>query len=405
MAVVLAACGSAGSGSPGRDAGSARDVATPLDVAVERDSVTPRDARTDREATTDEVTVTVDRGYGGGTYPPKTAIHVWSDVDPQRALTTGWTGAMGVPTEWNGDYVVPDRDVTLAATIVKAPVALVTRTYTLAAGSRTILGHFPSRPKGLVLFFHGAQFDVDELRDNAASTITIALVRAGYAVVAPPSEQETADGIGGWNPALTDNTDLDNIISLVAALRADGSVSKSAPVVSWGMSSGGIFSHTVGAKLPADVVTAYCGPGIAGAIAITHARTAWYLAKDDQTLPTSVPDSEAFQKQLAARGITTDLYVHPPTPLYGERFLRVTGIDARRSAAIAASLHAHHDVDASGNWLVTGSSVTDDLDLDGLAGLTEAQTSAVAEEIKIMAADHELYDDVANRMLAFIEGS
>jgi hypothetical protein len=49
--------------------------------------------------------------------------------------------------------------------------------------------------------------------------------------------------------------------------------------------------------------------------------------------------------------------------------------------------------------------VTDDLDLDGLAGLTEAQTSAVAEEIKIMAADHELYDDVANRMLAFIEGS
>jgi hypothetical protein len=336
LAVLLAACGSAGSGSAGGDAGSARDVASPNDAAAERDSGAPGDARADREATTGEVTVAVNHGYGGGEYPPKTAIHVWSDVDPQQALTTGWTGAPGVPTEWNGDYVVPDHDVTLSATIVTAPVALVTRTYALAAGSRTVLGHFPSSPKGLVLFFHGAQFDVDELRDNAASTITIALVRAGYAVVALPSEQETADGVGGWNPALTDNTDLDNVISLVAALRADGSVPRSAPVVSWGMSSGGIFSHTVGAKLPADVVTAYCGPGIAGAIAITHARTAWYLAKDDQTLPTSVPDSEAFQKQLAARGITTELYVHPPTPLYDQRFLRVTGIDARRSATIAA---------------------------------------------------------------------
>jgi hypothetical protein len=150
-------------------------------------------------------------------------------------------------------------------------------------------------------------------------------------------------------------------------------------------------------------VTAFCGPGISAAIAITHARTAWYLAADDQTIPTSIADSTAFQKQLDARGVATELYVHPQTPLYDQRFERVGGIDAARSKTIAASLLAKGDVDANGAWLATGSTIALNLDLNGLSGLTAAQKAAVGYEIEIMAADHELYDDAANRMLAFIE--
>jgi hypothetical protein len=361
-----------------------------------------RDSILNTKSPPTKVTVTVEHGYGGGTFAPGTSIHVWSDVDPQAGLTTAWTAGSGLPTEWNGRLVVPDHDETVAPTIVTAPVALVTRTYRLSAGRRTVLGHFPSHPAGLVLFFHGAQFDIDMLRFDSASTITIALARAGYAVVAVPSEAETASGVGPFDPALSGNVDLDNVSTLVAALRADGSVPVSGPVIAWGMSSGGIFAHTVGAKLPSDVVIAYCSPGTADALAITHAKTAWYLAKDDQTFPTGVKDSTAFQRELVRRGVVTDLYVHPPTSLYAQRFVRVGGIDAQRSATIAASLLAHGDVDAHGDWLVTGSSVTANLDLAGLEGLSVEQTTAVGQEIEIMAADHALYDDVANRMVAFI---
>lgn len=354
------------------------------------------DTDTTPPVTADSPVLTVEHGFGGGQVAAGATVQVWADVDPQAEIVTGWSDP-SLPPEWNGTLVMPDHDLTVSPTIEVVETPIAARTYTLDGRERDVLVVAAPSPVGLVLFFHGAGYAIDELRDNAAATITKHLLRAGYTVVAVQSEAEASAGTGGWNGALSGSTDLDNVVALVDALHVDGTVPESAPIVAWGMSSGGIFAHTVGAALPADVVLASCAAGGADVLAATSARTGWYLAGNDQTFPTSVADAGLYDAELKARGIATDLYVHPPTPLYDQRFERVTGIDAARSAAIAASIRASGAVDGNDAWTVPGSAV--DVDLDDLSA---DQATAVRAEIEIMAADHELYDDVAARMVAFV---
>jgi hypothetical protein len=338
--------------------------------------------------------LTVEGGFGGGDFSAGAQVHVWAGVDPQSEVAS-WSGA-GAPTEWNGDVEMPDADLTLTASAVPGVAPLEERTY----ADRPVLGSFPAAPVGLVLFFHGASYATDELEDNAARTIAFHLVAAGYAVVAVPSSAELAAGTGGWNSALDEsNPDLQTVHAVVDGLRADGTIDAALPVFAWGMSSGGIFAHTVGAALPTAGTVAYCAPGTAEANAATTAPTAWFMAANDQTFPTGVADASGFRDALSLRGIATDLYVHPTTPLYDERFERVTGITAAQSAAIADQIRASGSVTADGAWTRAGGAAVALLDL---SEFDAEQRTAIGAEVEIMAADHELYDDVAVRMTAFL---
>lgn len=350
--------------------------------------------------------LTVEDGYGGGPHPAGAAVHVWAAVDPHAELVTGWTGdtrLLGASSaEWNGPLTMPEHDAALAAVIEAASAPLDPRTYALAHGDRDVLVAAAAAPVGVVLFFHGAIYSVDQLRDAAARTITFHLVRRGYTVVAVESEAEAVSGTGGWNSALAANPDLDNVVTLVDALRADGTLPAGAPVFAWGMSSGGMFAHTVGAGLPAAGVVAYCAPGTPEANGATRAPTAWHLAANDRTFPDGADDARLFAATLATLGILNEVLVHPPTPLYDERFLRVSGVDAERSRRIARALRAAGAVDDDDRWLVAGSEV--DVDgLDGVDGLDAAAQAGVTAEIEAMAADHELYDDHAARMADFLD--
>ncbi len=336
----------------------------------------------------------VEGGSGSGEYAAGDRIQVWAGVDPQVALAS-WSGDMlPDPPEWNGTITMPDHDALAVAQSVAVDAPLVERTYPTEAGDRTVLASVVAEPVGVVLFFHGAAYSVDQLRSNAGRTLTMALVRAGYTVVALPSTAEVAAGTGGWSADLADdNSDLVTTRALVDAMRSDGTIRSGSPVFAWGMSSGAQFASVVGAALPTDGVVSFCAPGTADAIAETSAPTAWYLASMDRTFPTAVADATGFASQLGARGIASEVYVHPPTPLYDARFERITEIDADLSRELADALRASGAVDAAGIVAVGA-----EIDVD--AELREA----VVAEIEIMAADHELYDDVAVRMVGFLDG-
>jgi hypothetical protein len=340
-------------------------------------------------------------GFGGGLHPAGSTVQVWADVDPQTEIVVGWgpdEALLQSGHEWNSTLVMPSREATLLVQkeAVSAPVE--PRTAALPGGTRDLRVVSAPYARGVVLFFHGAAYSVDQLSDNAARTVVMHLVRAGFTVVALESEAEAISGTGGWSSSVDEegNVDLQNARALVELLRADGTLPGGAPVVAWGMSSGGLFAHAVGAVGVADAVLASCAPGGADAIAITEAATGWYLAGADTVFP-SDPALE-FQKELAGRGVPTDLYVHPPTPLYDERFTRIAGIDLATSRELAELVRAQGAVDARGDWQVSGSQVEVEL-----SGLTEEQLVAVRAEIEIMAADHELYDDAAARMVAFLD--
>lgn len=344
--------------------------------------------------------LTVEGGVGSGEFAAGSRVHVWAEVDPQAALAT-WTGeGIATPEEWNSGLEMPDHDLVVTAAVTPVSAPLVERTLALVDGDRPVLVSAPEAPSALVLFFHGASYGISQLESNAAATIRMHLVRAGYAVVAVPSQAELSAGTGGWNASLDDaNPDLATVRGVVDALTGDGTLPADVPVFAWGMSSGGNFAHTVGAALPAAGVVAYCAPGTPEALAATRAPTGWYLAANDQTFPSGVAEAIAFQAALSVRGVVTELVVHPQTPLYDERFRRIAGVSEQQSADIANAIRAVGAVNAAGNWTTSGSAVLPVLDL---ADLDAEQRVAVGAEIEIMAADHELYDDVADRMLDFL---
>jgi dienelactone hydrolase len=365
------------------------------------DALSSNDTSTPTSPTGPAFELQVEGGFGSGPHPAGSAVQVWADVDPQTEIVTGWgpdEALLEAPREWNSALVMPSRDASLVVQKEAVPTPIESRTAALPGGTRDLRVVTADAARGVVLFFHGAAYSVDQLSDNAARTVVMHLVRAGFTVVALESEAEAASGSGGWSSSLDEqsNLDLQNARALAELLRQDGTLpDPGAPVVAWGMSSGGVFAHAVGASGIAQIVLASCAPGDAAALSATEAATGWYLAGADTVFP-SEPALE-LQEQLAARGVPTDLYVHPPTPLYDERFTRIAGIDEALSREIAELLRAQGAVDARGEWQVSGSQV----ELE-VPGLSEPQLVAVRAEVEIMAADHELYDDAAARMVAFL---
>ncbi len=347
--------------------------------------------------------LTVVNGFGGGPAASGALRHVWADVDPQATIVSEWTGAgetLSEPLSWNSSLVMPDHDLTVTAVREDVETVPEPRFYALAGGQRKVLVIEADSPAGLVLFFHGGAYSIDQLRTNAGLSLAKHLVRANYTVVALESEAEAAAGVGGWETSTgAGNTDISNVSGLIDALIADGTAPPGIKVFAWGKSAGGIFAHLVGSTGLVDGVVAFCASGSESVMATTSAPTAWYLAANDQTFPNAVVDAVADQAALTVRGIATDLYIHPPTQLYDQRFERVAGIDATTSAEIAAQIRDGHFVDAADQFLVAGTEV----DLD-LTGLSPAQVVAVNAEVEIMAADHELYDDVGARMVLFLDG-
>jgi len=365
------------------------------------------DPTTDGAATTDggsdtagTWTLTVEGGFGGGTYAEGAPVQVWADVDPHAAVVTGWTGDASLldqPVDWNSGLTMPARDITLSPTLRTVPFDIETRTGTLAGGTRSWSQVSPRHPRGIVIFFHGARYSRAELTDAAATSVGMRLVDAGYAVVALDSSAAASSGAGGWNPSES-STDMDAVRDLVSLLRAElGDL----PVYAWGMSSGGQFAHAVGRYLPADGVLASCAPGSKDIAATTTAPTAWFMAGADTTFPSGADDARAYAKQLQGRGLQALVLEHPPTPLYDERFTRVPGVDTASSALIAAWIRAQGYVDANGRWQVSGGTVSSALDLPDL---DPATVTAIGAEIEIMAADHELYDDYSAEMVDFLDG-
>jgi hypothetical protein len=351
------------------------------------------------------VTLTVEAGYGDGAYAPGDTVYAWADLDPQAEWLATWESSPSVafadpPDEWNQRLVLPSQDVTLTATLQPATETLVEEPLALPSGARDALAWLPGGERGLVLFFHGASYDHTQLRSNAGATLTHGLAAAGYAIVAMDSSLAASAGRGGWSEA-----DLPAMTEVVAALRADGRIATDTPVVAMGMSSGGQFAHLVGLALPADAVVAFCAPGDPSTLAATSAPTAWFMAANDSTFPTGVADAEGYAADLDARGVRNHLVVHPATPLYDQRFERVDGVSAAQSAAIADELRAAGFVDAEDQWVVSGATVTASFPLAAFAELTDEQVTAVGAEVEIMAAEHELYDDYAPRVVEFLDSA
>ena len=130
----------------------------------------------------------VGNGYGSGTYPAGSTVHVSAAVRPLDQLVTGWTGDAALladPGEWNTTLVMPARDVVVAATVADRPIVLRVEHPSPASRrtSKAVPSRIPASPRGLVLFLHGTGGGNSFITHEETAYVALRALESGYGVL------------------------------------------------------------------------------------------------------------------------------------------------------------------------------------------------------------------------------
>ena len=372
--------------------------------------------------------VDVDGGFGSGSYPPGTTVHVWSAVSTTNGVAQRWSGDVGLlaePDEWRTTFVMPARDVLLVATSNTQELALDTETFNgLTTVAKTVRYHFPPQMRGVVLFSHGTGGSGAFIESTEAFPLALALMADGYGVMSIDAEEAAAGDLNGdgkqrWvGRASTDNVDLGNLQVLFDSFEQRGLISTEIPKFALGMSAGGNFSHLLGtiAATPAAAsfqqlrfaaVVSYCADATASrSSSLSTTPSAWYMCAADDNPEVSNAEARANKAELRQRGVATDYAEHSPSPLYDERFTRIDGIDAATSAAMAAELRAAGFTDDAGFITSVSDEITSAVSADPASFPTimaNPRVNQVRLQIKVMRAEHAMFADLTRRTIDFLD--
>lgn len=377
-------------------------------------------------------TLTVEDGFGGGTYEVGDVVHIWADLDPREELLSTWTSDVDVddllehPAEWHTTLVMPGRDVTIRAEL--EPSTLELERWTFAGSTdldKEVRSYIPVEPRGVLLFSHGTGGNSSYIENAETFYLASAALRRGFGVVSFEAEEVVAGDLDGneklrWNPRPeSGNVDFENVELLLEYLIERGDIDADTPLFAVGMSNGGAFSLSLGAiassalgetypRLVFNAVQSYCADGLAIAAENTLTPSAWFMCAQDTNDQVSNDSARSASETVAARGVDTIFDIHQPSPLYEARFTRVEGIDLPTSAAIAAELRAAGLLDAGGfvvelPEIIAGRVVDEPEQFPTLAALPPRVRLQASSQLKITYADHQMYSDWTERTLDFFE--
>jgi predicted esterase len=371
----------------------------------------------------------VTNGYGSGTYPAGSTVHVWAAVQPQDQLVTGWTGDAALladPAEWHSTLLMPSRDAAVSATIVDRPTTLTVSTFTgTTAQVKTIRSQIPASPRGLVLFLHGTGGSNRFIASTEALYVALRVLESGYGVLGTEAEEAVAGDLDGdgkerWDAALTPtNVDFGNLNALVSSLRAAGTIGPTTPLFAIGMSNGGSMAVSLGAigasavaalypELRFRAVVSHCADARVGAVAATTTPTGWLLCGHDDNDSVDNAAAIANSATLTSRGVPTFADLHPASPLYDERFTREAAVSLVTSQALAAELRAAGFVSGGGffttptNAIIAAVTANPAL-LPTFVGLAPGLRNDVIDQVRATQAEHQMFSDWAERAAAFFD--
>jgi hypothetical protein len=379
-------------------------------------------------ATPGERTVTVTGGFGSGSYPPGSTVHVWSSVSTTSGVAQRWSGdeeLLAEPDEWHTSFVMPDRDVALVANSTTQVVPLTVETFTgVTSTPKTVRYHFPPQMRGVVLFSHGTGGNSGFIEATESLPIALALVADGYGVLSTEAEESAAGDLNGdgkqrWNTrAVANNVDLGNVQVMFEDFQARDLIPAGTPKFALGMSAGGSFSHFLGTVSATAVapnfpllrfaaVVAYCADATAARSGpLSTTPSAWFMCGAEDNPEVSNAEARANEAEMQARGVPTDYVEHRPSPLYAERFARIDGIDQATSRAIAAELRAAGFVDGAGFITVDGDEIATRVVANPAAFPTISSNprgNAIRSQVKVMRAEHSMYADATRRNIDFFD--
>lgn len=375
--------------------------------------------------------LTVEGGYGSGTYEAGDTVHVWSEAVFGEDVFTNWTGS-GKPylefdNEWHTVLIVPPgmavEDLTISANYDAIPVStqISSKKFSLFGMKDGTLSQvmkesfyaIPPSPKGVVFLFHGTGGRGESFFNKYERfSLVKDLVYHGYAVFTLDSNERTmgdqnGDGKIGWinsNAGTANegnNVDILNIKSLRDSLYSTFAFPEDIPAFSVGMSAGANFSDICASALSFKAsahITAkgktdtYTRPDIVPVI--------WIMSENDHNA--SADNAVAYSNYSAMSDAqTAEWHLFKRSPVYPERFLRsLHNVSEVQSDSIYERLQTGGYLDANNLLTVLDITLLPAPLLTGF-GLTTNQQSDVKQQLLCVNADHVMHSDYNKNIVRF----
>lgn len=343
--------------------------------------------------------LTVNSGSGDGSFKGGPFVHIWADPNPAGMVFDKWTGNTGFLKDPRESHTrVRTAALNLGITATYKPAPAWTPAFETLNGIQ--MGYFfPANHIGVIFHFHGQGGSANLFFSNLERRIFAnEAVAEGYAVVSLDSADRTTRDWSTSNDIAT-SPDLQNVQAAINLFISRGLMTASTPKFAHGFSKGAGFSPRVSRAFNFRATSMNCLAGTPDIINITTIPIIWNMAVNDGTIGQGgVNQSVANYQNLVSRGIPAQHNKFLPSPLYPERFWRITGLTADDSRAIQAAIRQKGFLDEN-NFLRA------DPDTSGWTAAVPVQYTSfmpqLTDQMRICWTEHTFFSDYNRRVLDF----
>ena len=370
-------------------------------------------------------TLTVNNGYGSGTYAVGDTVHIWAKEFPANAVYDKWTGDIApleMPTEWHTTVVMPASNVNVTANFKAfTPFTITFDSIQAQVIKKPVYSYFPANYYGVIYFFHGTGGHASNWINSLEYRQMInQAVADSFAFIVTEADEATTgidangDGKLRWSTYPLDsvtNVDMANIKIITDTFINRGYMNRNTKRFSIGMSNGGAYSASCSYLFGFNAGISYCAQGLVPVFAASTVPFQFCMAKydaNDNVGPVGNANALSNANQLASRNICSRYYLHDKSPVYPERFMRIAGVTLAKSQGVLNDLVSNGMVDANNNLILLPDTIvsrylaTPSL-FPGFNALTPLQRSEIPSQIKATYADHQFYSDYNALSLAFLK--
>ena len=370
-------------------------------------------------------TLTVNNGYGSGTYTAGDTVNIWAKEFPTNTVYDKWTGdvtPLEMPSEWHTTLVMPASNVNVTANFKAfTPFAIAFDSIQGQVIKKPVYYYFPANYYGVIYFFHGTGGHASNWINSLEYRQMInQAVADSFAFIVTEADEATTgidangDGKLRWSTYPIDsvtNVDMANIKIITDSFINRGYMNRNTKRFSIGMSNGGAYSASCSYLFGFNAGISYCAQGLVPVFAASTVPFQFCMAKYDANEnvgPVGNANALSNANQLKSRGICSRYYLHDRSPVYPERFMRISGVTLAKSQGVLNDLVSNGMVDANNNLILLPDTIvsrylaTPSL-FPGFNALNPLQRSEIPSQIKATYADHQFYSDYNALSMRFLK--
>lgn len=370
-------------------------------------------------------TLTVNNGYGSGSYNAGDTVHIWAKEFPANSIYDKWTGDtsfLAMPDEWHTTLVMPAQNINLTANFTAIPPYNITLDTIQGKNiPKPVYYYFPANCSGVIYFFHGTGGSAKNwMQDIEKRQMVNQAAGEGFGIIITEADEATlqtdlnGDGKIRWTALPLDsvsNYDYANTKIITDTLINRGLMAGNLKRFAVGMSDGGYFTSSCSFLFNYDAGISYCEQGMSNLFSTSTVPIQFCMQQyDNQPEVGAVGDSLALANAnlLNSRGVCSRYYLHGHSPVYPQRFMRIPGIILAKSQNIFQDLVNNNFLDGNNFLLVLPDTIqahyaANPSAFPGLNAILPIQRAYVISELNDGYACHTFTSDYNALSLKFLK--